>query len=347
MLETVPHLEEVLEATWPGSRSRLLTPLKGQLSTRRYYRIELAPAEHQPASLIAMQLPADDPDDVALKQAHAFVDIQQFITRHGLRAPHIYGDPSAQLAQRLMLLEDLGDETFDARLHSRPRARWDELYSTAIDNLARFHQAGASAEPSSCIALRRHFERALLRWELDHFREWGLEALHQPLTAADQSELDAHFDALTAAIVALPIGLVHRDYQSRNLMWAPDGELAIIDFQDAFVGPAPYDLVALLCDSYVAVDPQLQAAMLQRYATARAYSAAEHSALVRGFRLIAVQRKLKDAGRFVFIDRVRKNPSFLAYYPASLEYVARALHGLPELAPLQQCLQRVLPDFPV
>ena len=349
MLATVPHLAEVLEATWPGSRTLQLTALKGQLSTRRYYRVELAPAQGQPSCVIAMQLPAeaDDPDNVALHQAHAFVDIQSFIMHSGLRAPRIYGDASAELAKRLLLLEDLGDETFDARLQAQPRERWDALYGTAIDNLARFHEAGASAAPSACIALRRHFDAALLRWELDHFREWGLEALHQPLSAAERSELDAHFDALTAAIVALPQGLVHRDYQSRNLMWAPDGALAIIDFQDAFLGPAPYDLVALLCDSYVAVDPQLQAAMLQRYGEQRAYSAAQHSALVRGFRLIAVQRKLKDAGRFVFIDRVRKNPDFVGYYPASLEYAARALAELPELAALQRCLQRVVPGFPV
>lgn len=347
MLETVPHLAEVLDATWPGCRPRLLTALKGQLSTRRYYRVELAPLRGQPASLIAMQLPAEDPEGVALAQAQAFVDIQAFITRHGLRAPHIYGDASAQLEQGLMLLEDLGDETFDARLHSQPRTRWDDHYAVAIDNLACLHRVGASAAPSSCIALRRHFDAALLRWELDHFREWGLEALHQPLPAADRSELDAHFDALTAAIVALPEGLVHRDYQSRNLMWAPDGALAIIDFQDAFLGPAPYDLVALLCDSYVAVDAQLQAAMLQRYAQQRAYNASQHSALVRGFHLITVQRKLKDAGRFIFIDRVRKNPSFVGYYPASLQYVARALAGLPELAALEACLRRVVPGFPL
>lgn len=347
MLETVPQLAEVLQATWPGCRVRLLTPIKGQLSTRRYYRVELEPAPGQPASLIAMQLPDDDPDGAALEQAHAFVDIQGFIARNGLRAPQLYGDAGAQLAQRWLLLEDLGDETFELRLQGQLRARWDELYTVAIDNLARFHQAGASATPSSCIALRRQFDAALLRWELDHFREWGLEALHSPLSAAARSELDAHFDALTAAIVALPTGLVHRDYQSRNLMWAPDGALAIIDFQDAFLGPAPYDLVALLCDSYVDVDAPLQAAMLRRYAERRAYDEAQHAALVRGFHLIAVQRKLKDAGRFIYIERVRNNPSFVGYYPASLQYVARALSQLPELALFQTCLQSWVPGFPV
>ena len=343
MLDTVPHLAELLEATLPGSRPLALTAMKGQLSTRRYYRLQLAAAANGPSSVIVMQLPDEDPDDAALKQAHAFGDIQRFILSQGLRAPQIYG---AQLENKLMLLEDLGDEMFDTRLARMPRAQWEEPYRVAITNLARLHGAATTADPSSCIALRRHFDAKLLRWELDHFREWGLEALHAPLSAAARNELDAHFDALTEAIVALPQGFVHRDYQSRNLIWAPDGQLAIIDFQDAFIGPAAYDLVALLCDSYVAVDAQLQAAMLQHYAAERGYSAAQHAELVRGFRLIAVQRKLKDAGRFIFIDRVRNNPNFVGYYPASLEYVARALSGLPELDALKSCLNRVVPGFP-
>jgi N-acetylmuramate 1-kinase len=344
MLESVPHLAEVLEAALPGSKPLALQSLKGQLSTRRYHRVSLADA---PGSVIVMQLPDDDPNDVALKQAQAFVDIQGFIVDSRLRAPRIYGDPLSQLPKRLMLLEDLGDETFDARLLRAPRAQWDAHYRVAIENLAQLHHAAAEAKPSRCIALRRHFDSALLRWELDHFREWGLEALHAPLSAADRTELDQHFDALTASIVALPQGFVHRDYQSRNLMWAEDGQLAIIDFQDAFIGPAPYDLVALLCDSYVAVDAPLQAAMLSHYAERRGMSAQQHEELVRGFRLIAVQRKLKDAGRFIFIDRVRKNPSFVGYYPASLEYAARALQALPELEPLRRCLLRLVPGFPM
>ena len=346
MVDTVPQLAQVLEGVWPGCRVLKVTALEGQLSTRRYFRVAIT-VQGGPSSVIAMLLPDADPDGVALEQAHAFVDIQAFIAGHGLRAPHIYGKPTGTLVQRLMLLEDLGDETFDLRLQRTPRAGWERCYTVATDNLARFHEAGALAAPSTCIALRRHFDAALLRWELDHFREWGLEALHAPLPAAARRELDAHFDLLTASIVALPQGLVHRDYQSRNLMWAEDGALTIIDFQDAFFGPAPYDLVALLCDSYVAVDPPLQAAMLKRYAAQRRYSSSQHDALVRGFHLITVQRKLKDAGRFIFIDRVRKNPSFLGYYPASLEYAARALSALPELLDLQGCLRRLVPGFPL
>jgi aminoglycoside/choline kinase family phosphotransferase len=240
----------------------------------------------------------------------------------------------------------LGDETFEARLRVTPKEHWGEPYGAAIDLLAQVHSVCAPPrDPQACIAYRKLYDATLLRWELDHFRQWGLEALHGPLSAADRAELDAHFDALTAAIVALPLGFVHRDYQSRNLMWVA-GRLTIIDFQDAFVGPAPYDLVALLCDSYVTLEPALQLSMLARYAERRGFSAAAHAELVHGFRLISVQRKLKDAGRFVFIDRVRKNPDFLPFYPGSLAYAAAALRELPCQAGLRALLARVVPDYP-
>jgi aminoglycoside/choline kinase family phosphotransferase len=299
-----------------------------------------------------MQLPDDGPEGPSRVQARAFLDVQRFLAAQSMPVPQVYAE---DLAHGLMLLEDLGDETFEVRLHAmtpevpetaETPGAWPALYGSAIDLLAQLHAACAPPrDPADCIAYRKHYDAALLRSELDHFREWGLEALHGQLSAADRTELDGHFDALTAAIVALPVGFVHRDYQSRNLIWSAD-RLTIIDFQDAFLGPAAYDLVALLCDSYVAVGPDLQTAMLARYAERRGYSADQHALLVQGFRLLSVQRKLKDAGRFVFIDRVRKNAAFLPYYPASLAYAAAALRELPQMAALRALLGRLLPGYP-
>jgi aminoglycoside/choline kinase family phosphotransferase len=63
------------------------------------------------------------------------------------------------------------------------------------------------------------------------------------------------------------------------------------------------------------------------------------------FDLLTVQRKLKDAGRFVFIDRVRKNPGFLVSIPASLRYVKDAFARRPDLAELQAVLARHVPEL--
>ena len=105
-------------------------------------------------------------------------------------------------------------------------------------------------------------------------------------------------------------------------------ELVWIDFQDALLGPRVYDLVALLNDSYQDFDDSFVAARLSEYADAAGLDAAARAELSWQFDLLTVQRKLKDAGRFVFIDQVKKDPSFLGYVEPSLAKVRRALSRL-------------------
>ena len=100
---------------------------------------------------------------------------------------------------------------------------------------------------------------------------------------------------------------------------------AIIDFQDAFVGPRIYDLVALLNDSYVTLPDHLKEEIVARYAAERYL---DYKELMREFHLVTVQRKLKDGGRFVFIDRVKGNPSFLDFVDISFARVKSALSQL-------------------
>jgi len=356
-VDLLPALHRLFGGTLPPLS---ITKLRGDASTRSYYRIE-RPLEHihdasarAPRSIIAMRLPedalaADELSNAAASAGPAelpFIDVQRMLAARGLPVPAVLVDDTRG---RILLLEDLGDETFEARLLQQPESEWRARYAEAAVLLARMHIACEPPRPEESIAFRRVFDRTLLRGELDHFREWGLEALHGPLAPSDRRALDAAFDRVTDRILALPQGFVHRDYQSRNLMWAPrdgaDAALIIIDFQDALRGPQAYDLVALLNDSYVVLDAELQRATVQAYASARGFEAAQTAALAAGFNLVAVQRKLKDAGRFVFIDRVRGNPSFLPHYPQSLRYAGRALRATGD-GELLALLERLVPGFP-
>ena len=327
-----------------------LHKLKGDASSRSYYRLTLdesARVPGKPERLVVMRLPED-----ALKSDEGggqerivelpFIDVQRLLARRGIPVPAVYLDDTRG---RVLLLEDLGDETFAARLERTDRGQWPRLYAEAIELLARMHRACAEGTAADSIAFARRFDRALLRWELDHFREWGLEALTGPLEPRERAVVDRSFEALCDAITALPEGFVHRDYQSRNLMWAEGNRLTVIDFQDALRGPAVYDLCALLCDSYVALEQDEQTALIERYASFAGLHAAAARALHGAFWQVAAQRKLKDAGRFVFIDRVRKNPDFLRFFPQSLRYAGRALRilGHDELSDL---LAQKLPGFP-
>lgn len=330
-----------------------LTKLRGDASARSYYRFELpagvAPPAGTPRSLVVMRLPADalasdEATGVDRPAELPFVDVQRLLASRGIRVPRIWLDDTAG---RVLLLEDLGDETFWTRVAAASPTGVEALYAQAVDLLAELHGAFAPPfDPGASIAFRRRFDRALLRWELDHFREWGIEAVHGTLAPADRCALDDAFEALADAVAALPTGFVHRDYQSRNLMFAPDGSLCVIDFQDALVGPYCYDLVALLCDSYLALTTPLQAAMRRRYAERMGLGARGLAELDHAFALVAAQRKLKDAGRFVYIDRVRGNPDFLPSIPQSLVYAGRAIAALDGFSSLDALLRRVVPGFP-
>lgn len=316
--------------------------LAGHASMRSYWRVGAAPA-----SLVVMVMPPDArPEEVTKGGAPAvnpFVDVQRYLRGLGVRVPaiHAFYEPEG-----LMVLEDLGDEMLETRLLAGEAA--EPLYREAVDQLARL-RAAAERRPEGCVAFGRAFEYDLYHWELLHFLEWGLEAWKGArLSPAERAVVDRDFDRIARALEGEPRGFTHRDYQSRNLMILPSGQQVVIDFQDALLGPRQYDLVALLRDSYVELPAPLVEAMLRRYLDQLAAAGGprlDYDPFRATFDLLTVQRKLKDAGRFVFIDRVKKNPDFLRSIPASLRYVRDAFARRPDLRELQAVLARHVPEL--
>jgi aminoglycoside/choline kinase family phosphotransferase len=264
---TSPHVQRVLASLYgtPAPEAELVR-LRGDASTRSYFRAHVETgAPDLPTDLIVMKLPEDlqQSDEGGAQPAAKrlpFLEVAGLLQSRGLPVPKIYAE---DLEHGVILLEDLGDLTlYEELAHAGPEQR-KELYGRAVDLLANLH-ASCEELPAESIVARRRFDRPLLDWELEHFREWGLEALFGKLEPRQAATLDRVFATIADRIEAMPYGFVHRDYQSKNLMLRPDRSLALIDFQDALIGPRVYDLVALLCDSYVALDIELQETMIDR-----------------------------------------------------------------------------------
>lgn len=304
-----------------------VTTLPGDASSRRYHRV-IAGSNWKPERVMIMELPPDAlaSDEIGSGEVPArlpFLNIQGHLEAAGLPVPRIYLDAVARGA---VVLEDLGDDLFVRVVETRDPDRMEEWYGAAVDLMATMHEKMWPV-PEGCLAATRSFDYDLLRWELDHYREWGAEALaDRVLGQSERARLDSAFDELATEIAGLPRGFVHRDYQSRNLLVlgedpSPDN-LCMIDFQDALQGPRIYDLVALLNDSYVDVPAEMQRRLIDRYAGRRGLDPAD---LADEFDLVTIQRKLKDGGRFVFIDRVKGNPNFLPFIDKSFGRVSAAL----------------------
>lgn len=318
------------------------TPLVGGASTRRYFRVTWGDGPGAVAMFVPRGDAPEEIDKSGKRERWPFLEVRDLLAERGVAVPRLYAEDTAS---GWLLLEDLGDDTLANALNRDP-SRKLAFYTRAVSDLARA-QSRLSQLPLSSVVASRAFDHELLHWEIDHFREWGLEARGIHLSADDRASFEAIGRRLAERIAGWSRGFTHRDYQSRNLMVKND-ELVWIDFQDALMGPRVYDLVALLGDSYQEFDRAFIEARLADFAGAAGLGAADREALTVEFDWVTVQRKLKDAGRFVFIDKTKNNPSFLKFVVPTVKKVSRALQRLegvdPDMARLATILRRVLPD---
>ena len=334
-------------------------PLAGDASNRRYYRLHLSMAPV--SSLILMQL-ADPEGFKASEEAVSgagseitelpFINILKHLKSHGASVPSLYFyDESAGL----LYLEDFGDVTLAQACQGAPLKVVERWYGQAIDQLVHLHVGASQPSASACLAFTRSFDASLYMWEFEHFLEYGIVARQgRPIRSEDDGPVREEFQKMAEWLADQPKVFTHRDYHSRNLM--VDGErLGVIDFQDALLGPATYDVASLLRDSYIALDESLINRLITRYVEGMrqnltfpqqtAMSLDDPDAFRRLFDFTSIQRNLKAAGRFVYIDRVKGNPSFLASIPQTLKNVRANLDKYPQLHRLLTHLSPYIPEW--
>ncbi len=330
-----------------------LVHLAGDASNRRYYRVELHGGPLP--SLILMQLASPEAfkeSEEAVSGAVSpitelpFINIGRHLAEAELPVPSLY---HYDQAAGLLYLEDFGDCLLTQACRTGSGAEIRSLYRTAIDLLVRM-QTRASRPPNpGCLAFSRTFDVPLLMWEFDHFLEYGVVARRgRAMAPSDEKQVRAEFHKIAELLAAQPKVFTHRDYHSRNLMVREGHGLGVLDFQDALLGPATYDLASLLRDAYIELEEGLINDLIAEYLEGMAVHGVtwpDRAAFCRLFDLTSIQRNLKAAGRFVYIHRVKRNPSFLADIPRTLGYVRRNLEKYSELATLRAHLAPYVPEL--
>ena len=226
-----------------GLAAAAVTELAGDASGRRYVRVRAADG----SSLVL--LVHRGPIDAA---ALPFLDVAGLLARMDVPVPAVR-DRAGDLG--ILALEDLGDVTLERFLASAPADRRRQAYAAAVDLIVRMQRRGRQLASPDHLPFTRAFDEALLMRELDFFvQHFLLGHRRAALSAAARGALDGELRALARALAAEPRVFCHRDFHSRNLMLR-GGRLYVIDFQDARLGPDTYDLVSLLRDCYVRLEP--------------------------------------------------------------------------------------------
>jgi aminoglycoside/choline kinase family phosphotransferase len=338
-----------------GTALRGLSPLAGDASTRRYARAWLA-GPNAPASVVAMILAdrgiAMSSDELAVFAAPPselpYVNVHRFLAGLGVAVPELYLDASDA---GLLLLEDVGDLALWDAVQGKPVAEVRRWFAKAIEQLLLIQVDGTARRDDSCLAFQQVFDERLFRWEFEHFIEYGLvQRAPRPVDQADLAALRRHFDDLSRFLDRQPRYLNHRDFHGWNL-FVHEGRVRVIDFQDALLAPAPYDLATLLGDrdTPTVIRPEIERELLGDYRRAweaRGGPAWEAGALWDVYAACALQKAFKVVGRFHYLDREKGKPGYLRYLPSTLAQIARLLRQRPDLEEVGRIVRRYIPELP-
>jgi aminoglycoside/choline kinase family phosphotransferase len=288
----------------------------GDASSRRYFRYRCAQG-----SWICVDSPP------STEKNREFLDIRVLLERGGIRVPSLHG---LELEKGFLLLGDLGKLQMLDLLDGESAK---PVYTKALDVLFRLQQIEPLAGQLPA------YRREILAEELSRFPEWFCEGLLGiTLDAADRDILDRYFSQLIDSALEQPQVLVHRDFHSRNLMPQADGELGVIDFQDAIKGPISYDLVSLLRDCYVSWPPSQVETWLRAYwkrmPQLKLRDLRERPDLPtfrRWFDWMGLQRHTKVLGNFSRLALRDEKPAYLQDLPQVVFYIEDVLKEYPEL----------------
>jgi hypothetical protein len=309
--------------------------MAGDASTRSYARLV-----RDDAGVILMNSPRR-PDGPAIyagrsysAAAHLAEDVKPFVAiANGLRARG-FSAPTihyADLDEGFLITEDFGSAGVIEGDPPKPVA---ERYQAATDLLAALHREALpetlplTPQTSYAIPL---FDTDALLVEIGLMPEWYLPDRNATLAEPVHAAFVAMWRELLGKAAAEPKTWALRDFHSPNLIWLDDrddiAKVGILDFQDAVLAPAAYDLVSLLQDARIDVPEQLELVLLTRYIKARLASDDnfDPAHFAELYALMSAQRNTKLLGIFARLNRRDGKPQYLRHLPRIWTYLNRSL----------------------
>ena len=275
-------------------------------SDRKYYRLE---KDSRP--VVLMQCPDDDPDF----QRH--IQYTRFFHKYSIPVPELIEvEPDNCSA----LFEDLGDVSLYSWLKC-PRRQDDieKIYKKVLDTLILIHTTVTGHIAECPLLQNRVFDYEHLRWETGYFVEWFVEGTRN-IKVENRSALDEEFHVLAVKADSSHKTVLHRDFQSQNIMITKGGIPRILDYQGARIGPPAYDVVSILWDPYYRLEDNSRERLLDYYIgkmtkNTQWFRENEFREILPACQL---QRHMQALGAYGFLSSVKGKKYFLKYVPEGL-----------------------------
>ena len=288
----------------------------GDASFRRYFRLRI---NGQTVILMDAPPPAED--------TRPFTDVTSRLRAAGLKAPEIL---QADAVNGFLLLEDLGDNLYRGFLGVDNAHEHFPALLDVLQCMAR------SVDPAGLP----EYDTRLLRFEMDLFPNWYLDhhRRHMPRREFDRCWDDFCGQVIGSALQQ-PACFVHRDFHSCNLLMTPSGEVGLIDYQDAVLGPVSYDFISLIWDRYISWPRAQLETWMEQYRQMLGVTIPPDR-WRRYCDLMGLQRNIKVVGIFTRLYYRDDKSGYLEMIPRFYDYVIDTLRRYPEFSDIRELLEQ-------
>lgn len=326
------RLENFLIANGQTPSVEQLTP---DASTREYFRVDW-----NSEKAIACVYPQDELGETQFK---ACLDVTEVFLSENLPVAKIL---ASDAENGIIIHEDFGDTILRDVLLKSDETEHERLLNEAITLIARIQAATPKAFELNSISSKLKFDEEKLLWELNFFKTHYFESLMKiGLSESENTALEKEFIEISRELESCAKVLTHRDFHAANIM-VQNGELKIIDHQDARIGAASYDLVSLLLDRVTKLPDWMWLAdkyvYFQDQREKLGLEDLEDEPFTEEIYLQSIQRCLKAIGTFSFQANFRGKTHFIQYIKPMFQIVLRACENLKRFPNLQEIIKKQL-----
>ncbi len=280
------------------------------------------------------------------------INIWDFLHKKHLGSPAIF---NTNYDNHTVIMEDLGNDTLYNLVKScETRKEVETLYQKVVQWLVQFQVQTfdqilpeGDCEVCNDKLTLRPFDYDYLRWETTYFRDNFLEK-YCKIDALQLLELDEEFDAIAKDALTAPQVMIHRDFQSQNIL-IKDCNVRIVDFQGARVGHIAYDVMSLLNDPYIHLDEDLRFSLFEYYFNLLAETPIllpllETKALRSIMAIvhpIALQRGMQAVGAYAFLSMTKGKKEYRQFIKPGLQILHETLQSREEYPKLQALIDNI------
>ena len=296
-----------------------LEVVSADASYRKYYRLFI-----KDRTYIVMD------SSMQVESIYPFIDVSVRLLKADVQIPRVYAQ---NLTLGYLLIEDLGDIHLINVLNEMSCKL---LYTRAIYEIIKMQKADTSGLDV--------YDKEFLMFEMNLMQEWYLEKhLAITLNSEEKSELSGVLNLIKDEVLAQPQGyFVHRDFHSRNIMFAGRGKVWVIDYQDALIGSITYDLASLLNDVYIKFDREKIIELVLEFKILKGIKDISDEQFIRWFDFMAMQRHIKILGIFARLKIRDNKPAYIEDIPMTLSSIRENIARYDEFKPLGKILDKIV-----